>query len=583
MVNLTIDNRPVSVPEETTIMEAAKGIGIPIPKLCYLKGINEIAACRVCVVEVEGKEHLVTACNNAVEEGMVVHTNSPRVRKSRRTTVELLMSQHECNCAVCPRHANCSLQKIASDFNIIEVPFQTDIERIPWNKEFPLIRDSSKCIKCMRCIQICDKVQSLHIWDLVGTGSRTSINVSGNRKIEEADCSLCGQCITHCPTSALRARDDTEKVWDAIENKDVVTVVQVAPAVRAAWGERIGLGRDEATIGKIVDALRRIGFDYVFDTTFSADLTIMEEGREFVERFRKGETRNRPMFTSCCPGWIRFIKSQYPHLVPQLSTAKSPQQMFGAVMKTYFAESIGVKPEKIVTVSIMPCTAKKGEANMELFYEEYAGHDVDYVLTTRELVHMIRAAHIQPDTLKDQECDRLMRDGTGAGVIFGTTGGVMEAALRSAYYLITGENPSPDAFQAVRGNIDKKGWTEGTVHIGEAEIRAAVVSGLGNTRHLLDAIEAGEVRYDFVEVMACPGGCVGGGGQPIHDGEELANVRKGNLYDLDEKAAKRFSHENEDVLKLYQDYLETPGSHKAHLLLHTDHTVWEMPRAPHRD
>ncbi|MBO5095181.1 MAG: (2Fe-2S)-binding protein, partial [Lachnospiraceae bacterium] len=491
MVNATIDGRPVSVPEGTTIIEAAKMTGIPIPKLCYLKGINEIGACRICVVEIEGKDRLVTSCNNTVEEGMVIYTNSPKVRQNRKTTVELIMSQHNCHCATCLRNGNCSLQKIVNDLNIMEIPFHADAEHPAWNQDFPLIRDASKCIKCMRCIQVCGKIQGLHIWDLTGTGSRTTIGVSGNRKIEDADCSLCGQCITHCPTAALRARDDTEKVWNAIESKDVVTVVQIAPAVRAAWGEELGINRTKATVGKIVDSLKRIGFDYVFDTTFSADLTIMEEGREFVERFRRGETRNRPMFTSCCPGWIRFLKSRYPHLVPQLSTAKSPQQMFGAVMKTYFAEHIGVKPENIVTVSIMPCTAKKGEANMELFYEEYAGHDIDYVLTTRELVRMIRSAHIQPDTLTERECDRLMRDGTGAGVIFGTTGGVMEAALRSAHYLITGKNPSPDAFYAVRGDIGKKGWTESVVRVGDAEIAAAVVSGLGNTRMLLEAIESG--------------------------------------------------------------------------------------------
>lgn len=580
MVNLTIDRHPVSVPEGTTIIEAAKGIGIPIPKLCYLKGVNEIGACRICVVEIEGKDQLVTSCNNAVEEGMVIYTNSPRVRQNRKTTAELIMSQHDCHCATCFRNGNCSLQKIVNDLNLMDIPFCSDIERTLWNRDFPLIRDSSKCIKCMRCVQVCDKIQNLHIWDLTGTGSRTTINVSGNRKIEEADCSLCGQCITHCPTAALRARDDTEKVWNAIENKEVVTIAQIAPAVRTAWGEELSLNRARATAGKLTDALKRIGFDYVFDTTFSADLTIMEEGTEFVERFRKGETRSRPMFTSCCPGWIRFIKSQYPHLLPQLSTAKSPQQMFGAVMKSYFAENIGVKPENIVTVSIMPCTAKKGEAAMELFHEEYAGHDIDYVLTTRELTRMIRSAHIQPDTLTEKECDRLMRDGTGAGVIFGTTGGVMEAALRTAHYLITGKNPAPDAFRGVRGDIGRKGWTESTIRIGEAEIHAAVVSGLGNTRQLLEAIEAGQVHFDFVEVMACPGGCVGGGGQPIHDGEELTGSRRKNLYDLDEHAKKRFSHENKDVLRLYRDYLETPGSRKAHLLLHTDHAAWEMPRSP---
>lgn len=579
MVNLTINNKKISVPEGTTIMEAAEQNGISIPKLCYLKGLNDIGACRVCVVELEGKERLIPSCNNVVEEGMVIYTNSPKVRMNRKKTVEFLLSQHDCQCAVCTRSGNCSLQKIANDLNIIDVPFKQRLENRPWNKEFPLIRDSAKCIKCMRCVQVCDKVQSLNVWDLESTGSRTTVQVSKGRNIEEANCSLCGQCITHCPVGALRERDDTDKAWAAIDNKKKVTVVQVAPAVRAAWGEALGLPREEATIGKIVDALRQMGFDYVFDTTFSADLTIMEEGNEFLERFTKGELKTRPMFTSCCPGWIRFIKSQFPHLVPQLSTAKSPQQMFGAVMKTYFAKSINVAPEDICTVSIMPCVAKKGERNMELFYEEYAGHDVDIVLTTRELTRMIRSAHINPATLTDAECDRLMQDGSGAGVIFGATGGVMEAALRSAYYLVTGTNPDPDAFSVVRATEFGQDAISAEITIGDAKVRAAVVSGLGNTRKLINAIERGDVHYDFVEVMACPGGCSGGGGQPIHDGEELAFTRGQNLYFLDKNNKLRFSHENQDVLKLYADFMEKPLSHKAHMLLHTDHNAWEMPKA----
>lgn len=578
MVNLTIDNKAISVPAGTTIMEAAEANGIRIPRLCYLKEINEIGACRVCVVEMEGKEKLITSCNNVVEEGMVLFTNSPKVRMNRKNTVKLLLSQHDCRCAVCVRSGNCSLQQLANDLNIIDPPFHQELEHIPWNMNFPLIRDSAKCIKCMRCIQICDKVQSLNIWDLESTGSRTTVHVSKNRKIEDADCSLCGQCITHCPTGALRERDDTTKVWKAIDNPKKITVVQVAPAVRAAWGEALGLSREEATMGKITDSLRRLGFDYVFDTTFSADLTIMEEGNEFIRRFTSGELKDRPMFTSCCPGWIRFIKSQYPHLVRQLSTAKSPQQMFGAVMKTYFAKSIGVDPENMCTVSIMPCTAKKGECNMELFYEEYAGHDVDIVLTTRELTRMIRAAHIDPSTLHDAACDELMQDASGAGVIFGATGGVMEAALRSAYFLITGKNPDADAFKNVRRTKEDEFTMTAEVPIGDITVKAAIVSGLGNARRLIDRIEREEVHFDFVEVMACPGGCVGGGGQPIHDSEELALTRSKNLYFLDASNKLRFSHENQDVLKLYEDFMEAPLSHKAHMLLHTDHNAWEMPK-----
>lgn len=573
MVNLTIDGKQISVKENTTIMEAAASNGIPIPHLCYLKEINEIAACRVCVVELEGKDRLITSCNNVVKEGMVIHTNSPKVRRHRRTNVELILSQHNCECVTCPRSGNCMLQTVANDLNIIDIPYKMKIEKQPWNKEFPLIRDSSKCIKCMRCIQICDKVQSLNIWYVEGTGSRTTVNVSGHKTIEQSDCSLCGQCITHCPVGALRERDDTEKVWDALADPNKIVVTQVAPAVRAAWGEELGFKPGEATVGKILDALKRMGADYVFDTCFSADLTIMEEGTEFIQRFTSGELKDRPMFTSCCPGWLRFAKSQFPHLVKYLSSAKSPQQMFGAVMKTYFAQKLGVKPEQIFTVSVMPCVAKKGEQEMDLFYEEYAGKDIDVVLTTRELVKMIRAAHISPETLEDRESDRPMQEGTGAGVIFGATGGVMEAALRSAYFLLKGENPPVDAFKAVRaeGFNANHGVQEAEFKIDDITVRTAVVSGLGNTRALLNKIEKGEVHYDFVEVMACPGGCVGGGGQPIHDGEERAFERGKNLYQLDESANLRYSHENPDINLLYEEYFEKPNSHKAHMLLHTDH------------
>ena len=573
MVNLIIDGKQISVKENTTIMEAAAQNGIPIPKLCYLKGINEIAACRVCVVELEGKEKLITSCNNVAEEGMVIYTNSPKVRRHRRTNVELILSQHDCQCVSCARSGNCSLQAVANDLNILDNPYKKVLEKQPWDLSFPLIRDSSKCIKCMRCVQVCEKIQGLGVWDVEGTGSRTTVNVSGHRRIQEADCALCGQCITHCPVGALRERDDTEKVWNAIADRNKTVVVQVAPAVRAAWGEELGMEPKEATVGKILDACKRMGADYVFDTTFSADLTIMEEGTEFLKRFTAGELKERPMFTSCCPGWIRFIKSQFPHLIKQLSTAKSPQQMFGAAMKTYFADKIGVSPEQIFTVSVMPCVAKKGEREMELFHGEYAGHDIDAVITTRELVKMIRSAHISPDTLEDRESDRPMQQGSGAGVIFGVTGGVMEAALRSAYYLLKKENPPADAFKAVRSPEFQAndGVMESEFSIDEVKVRTAVVSGLGNTRALIDKMERGEAHYDFVEVMACPGGCVGGGGQPIHDGKELAFDRGQKLYDLDEDSPVRFSHENQDILAMYEEYFEKPMSHKAHMLLHTEH------------
>ncbi len=573
MVKFTLDGRIVSVEEGTTIMEAARANGINIPSLCYLKDINEIAACRVCVVEVEGKDKLVTSCNNVVSEGMVVYTNSPKVRRHRKTTVELILSQHDSTCVTCSRGGYCTLQKIAHDLEILEIPYQQKLEHQAWDRSFPLIRNSTKCIKCMRCIQVCEKVQSLGVWDVEGTGSRTTVNVTGHRDIKEANCALCGQCITHCPTGALGARSDTTKVWDAIADPDKIVAVQIAPAVRASWGELMGYTEEQATVGKIMDFFKKIGVDYVFDTTFSADLTIMEEGNEFVKRYSAGELKNRPMFTSCCPGWIRFIQTQYPQLVKYLSTAKSPQQMFGAVMKSYFAQKLGVSPDKIYTVSVMPCVAKKAEAEMDLFYEEFEGHDVDAVITTRELIRMIRSAHIAPDSLEDIEGDSPMSDITGAGVIFGATGGVMEAALRSAHYIVTGKNPEADAFKAIRsaGFNENNGVQESEFKIGDLTFRTAAVSGLGNARKLLNKIEAGKIHYDFVEVMACPGGCVGGGGQPIHDGCEMAYERSKNLYHLDEKMTYRFSHENPDILTMYKEYFGEPLSHRSHMLLHTDH------------
>ncbi len=425
MVTFTIDGKTLQVPEGTTIMEAAKLADIHIPHLCYLKDINEIAACRVCCVEVEGERAMVTACNTPVKDGMVVHTNSPRARRTRRINVELILSQHDCLCATCVRSGNCQLQAVANDLGILELPYEQQIPRglrVAWTKTFPLYHDYKKCIKCMRCIQICDKVQSLNIWDLSGTGSRTTIDVSHNRVIKDSDCSLCGQCITHCPVGGLRERDDTQKAFAALSDPDKITVVQVAPAVRAAWGEALGLTREEATMERLIATLRRLGFTYVFDTNFTADLTIMEEGTEFLRRLKAGHLQRWPMFTSCCPGWVRFLKSQYPELVNQLSTAKSPQQMFGSVTKSWFAQKLGVAPEKIFCVSIMPCVAKKAESELPTMRTQ-AGPDVDLVLTTRELVRMIRADHLIPALIPEEQPDDPMGIHTGAGVIFGRRDG----------------------------------------------------------------------------------------------------------------------------------------------------------------
>lgn len=567
MVNATINGIAISVEDGTTILEAARKVGVEIPTLCYLKEVNEIGACRVCVVEVEGQDRCVTACNNVVQEGMVIRTNTRKVRTTRKTNVKFILSQHDYECASCVRSGNCTLQSLANELNISEMPYDSILEKNKWDKTFPLIRENNKCIKCMRCVQICDNVQGMHVWDVVNTGSRTTVNVAKNRLIQETNCTLCGQCVVNCPVGALRERDDVGRVLDAVEDENIITVVQIAPAVRTAWGEGFGLSKDFATAKRLVAGLRRIGFDYIFDTTFSADLTIMEEGTEFVERFTNGDLDMYPMFTSCCPGWVRFIKSQYPQMVNRLSSAKSPQEMFGAVMKTAFAKKMNIDPDRIFALSIMPCVAKKDEREKTLFHGEFAGHGVDCVLTTRELDRLIRADHIDPKTLKDAAFDTPFTEGTGAGVIFGATGGVMEAALRSAYYLITGKNPEVDAFKQIRG-VNKNGWTEAQFEIAGNTIDIAVVSGLQNTRNLMEAIQKREVHYHFVEVMACPGGCVGGGGQPIHEGKELASDRGSNLYFLDKTAHLRFSHENPDIKHLYDEYFGSPGSHKAHQLLH---------------
>ena len=578
MVTLTINDQVVQVPKGTTIMDAAKSVDIRIPRLCYLKGINEIAACRVCCVEVEGERAMVTACNNTVKEGMVVYTNSPRARITRRTNVQLILSQHDCKCATCVRSGNCQLQDIANDLGILELPFETQLpkgRRGAWTKSFPLYHDYGKCIKCMRCIQICDKVQSLGIWDTSGTGSRTTIDVSGNRVIKDSDCALCGQCITHCPVGGLRERDDSGRAFRALADPEKITVIQVAPAVRTAWGEYFGLKREEATMERMAACLRRLGFDYVYDTNFTADLTIMEEGNEFLHRLQSGSLERWPMFTSCCPGWVRFLKSQYPELTGQLSSAKSPQQMFGALSKTWLAEKLGVSPDKICCVSIMPCVAKKAEAELPTMRGQ-CGPDVDIVLTTRELVRMMRSDHLNPYDIGEEPLDSPMGTHTGAGVIFGTTGGVMEAALRTAAYVLTGENPAPDAFAAVR---TEPGLREVVYEVAGIPVRCAVVSGLGNARKLIEQLKEGKVHYDFVEVMACPGGCVGGGGQPISgEDEELYRVRGKRLYDLDEANPLRFSHENPEVQALYKEFLGAPLGEKSHHLLHTDHLAWDMPK-----
>ena len=566
MVTLKIDGRTITVPEGTTILKAARSAGIEIPSLCYIEGINEIAACRVCVVEVEGLDRLLPSCSTAALEDMTVYTNSPRVRSARRTNIELLLSQHDCRCALCIRSGNCELQKLANDLNIVEQEYETELSSLPLDKTVPFIKNADKCIKCMRCVQVCDKVQGMNIWDVYGTGGRTSVDIAA-ASLRETDCTFCGQCVTHCPTGALFERDDTRTVMAALADPEIITVVQVAPAVRVAWAEQLGLTDEEATTGKLVSALKEVGFNYVFDTNFAADLTIMEEGTEFLQRFMNRDDYKWPMFTSCCPGWVRFVKTQYPGYEQNLSTAKSPQQMFGAIAKSYFAEKAGIDPHKLFVVSIMPCVAKKNEAELPGMDSACGDRDVDAVLTTRELARILKADHLSVGKLEEKEFDSPLGSGTGAAVVFGATGGVMDAALRSAYYLVTGENPNADSFDAVRG-LD--GWKEAVITIpGAGEVKVAVVSGLRNTRRLMKAIDEGKAEYDFVEVMACPGGCAGGGGQPIHEAEEFAECRGENLWRLDRDAKFRYSHENPDVVALYTEYLEEPLSQKSHELLHT--------------
>lgn len=567
MVNLTIDGLKVCVPEGTTIMQAAASVGIEIPRLCYLKDINEISACKVCVVEVQGRNRVVTSCTTPVEEGLVVYTNSPKARRVRRSNVELILSQHDCLCATCVRSGNCSLQKLSNDLGIYDIPYERDIVDTPWNQNFPLIRDSKKCIKCMRCVQVCDKIQDLHVWDVQNTGSRTTVDVAGNITIDAANCSLCGQCITHCPVGALKERNDVPKIYEALADTSKVTVVQVAPAVRTAWAEAFNIPEELATEGRLVAALKRVGFDYVFDTSFAADVTIMEEASELLARMSNPNDHSWPMFTSCCPGWVSYVSYKYPYYIANLSTTKSPQQIFGAIAKSYFAEKKGLKPKEICSISIMPCVSKKREA--ELFSMRSSGtHDVDIVLTTRELIRLLRAEHINPAILEEQPFDNPLGQSTGAGVIFGATGGVMEAALRTAHYAITGQEATAEAFSPVRGEAGRR---IAEFKIGDKTLRTCTVSGLGNAGRLIEDIKAGKVHFDFVEVMACPGGCVGGGGQPIHDGEERAAMLGEKLYKLDNKRPLRQSHNNPDVQVLYNEYLEKPLSEKAEKLLHSNH------------
>ena len=574
LIELSIDGQDVVVPAGSTILDAATKIGIRIPTLCFLKDLNEIGACRVCVVEIEGIDQLVSACNNHVLEGMVVKTNSPKVREARRTVVEMILSQHDGECASCVRSGNCSLQSLANDLGICWLPYKKELTHSTWDMGFPLIRDNDKCIKCMRCIQVCDKIQASHVWDITSRATHTQVDVAHGKSIRETNCTVCGQCITHCPTGALRERDDTQRAFSALADERKVVIAQIAPSVRTSWGEAFGLKPDEATNERLVAALRLMGFDYIFNTDFSADLTIMEEGSELIERLREPAVHRYPLFTSCCPAWVRFVKSHYPELVGSLSTSKSPMEMFGSIIKTYYAELHSIDPKNIFSVSIMPCIAKKAEAELPSMVDAEGIPYVDLSLSVREIDRMIKADHISVSALKETPFDVPFSNGSGAGIIFGTTGRVMEAACRTAYFLTTGQTPKNDMFRAVRG---PQGWKEASFELAGRSLRVAATSGLAHAKALCDQLIKGQVSYDFVEVMACPGGCAGGGGQPIHDGCELAEQRGKQLYGLDRVAPYRNSYENPAILSCYREYLDKPLSSRAEELLHTDHTGWQIP------
>ncbi len=567
-VTLTIDGREVTVPAGTSILEAAKSVGIEIPSLCYLKDINVIGSCRVCVVEVERAKALQASCVTPVAPGMVVHTNSAKVRESRKMTVEMILSDHPYECATCPRNLNCELQSLAERLGIRAVRFggikhsdQSVDDSTP-----ALVRDPNKCILCRRCVAVCEKVQSVSAIGPLGRGFGTTIAPAWGETMSQSQCVQCGQCILVCPVGALHEREYVEDVWRALADPKKHVIVQTAPAVRVSIGEPFGIEPGNVSTGKLVAALRRLGFAKVFDTDFTADLTIMEEGSELLERLKTGG--KLPLITSCSPGWIKFMEGFYPDLADNVSSCKSPQQMFGALAKTYYAEKAGIDPADIVMVSIMPCTAKKYECQRpEMSASGY--QDVDYVLTVRELATMIKQAGIDFQNLPDEEYDAPLGISTGAAVIFGATGGVMEAALRTAYELYTGKTLASVDFENVRG---LEGLKKATVDLDGTKLNVAIANGLGNARELLDRVKSGQEQYHFIEIMTCPGGCIGGGGQPIPTDTEIRAKRISAIYQADKDLPLRKSHENPAVQELYETYLGEPLSHRSHELLHTTYS-----------
>ncbi|MFO7815958.1 MAG: NADH-dependent [FeFe] hydrogenase, group A6 [Halanaerobiales bacterium] len=565
MVKLEIDGQEVEVEEGKTILEASEEAHINIPTLCYEENLSIYGGCRLCVVEVEGEETLKPACATKVEEGMSVKTHSPTVREVRKNLFELIIASHhiDCNlnCLTCSRSQNCDLREIAADIGVSEIRVPPiDIAYDTDESSFSIVREPNKCITCGRCIRKCEEIQGVGIFTTANRGPSTIVTTFEEKGIGNVECTNCGQCILACPTGALHEVYHYENVWDVLQDEDKHVVVQTAPATRVAIGEPFGAKPGTIATGQMVAALRRLGFDKVFDTNFTADLTIMEEGTELIKRIQQGGTL--PLFTSCSPGWIKFIEHQYPEFLDNVSSCKSPQQMFGAIAKTYYAERNDIDIEDLVVVSIMPCTAKKYELDREEMSE-----DVDYSLTTRELARMFKQAGIDILNLDEEEYDELLGVSSGAADIFASSGGVMEAALRTAYEILTGEELGNIDFEQVRG---LKGLKEGSVVINDMEVKVAVVHGLANARIILEKIKSGE-EYHFVEFMACPGGCIGGGGQPLPTNEEILEKRMNAIYEIDSSKKIRKSHENPFIKKLYEEYLEEPGSHKAHELLHTEY------------
>lgn len=574
-VNIKIDGINVQVSKGTTALEAARNVGIEIPTLCFLKDINEVASCRVCLVEVGSR--LLTSCTLVAEEGMDIKTNTRKVREARKTVVELLLSNHKRECTTCERSENCELQKVAKELNIRDIEYEGEALKSPMDiSSKSIVRDPEKCILCGRCISVCKNVQSVGAINFAGRGFDTKVATAYDRALAESTCINCGQCIMACPVGALKEKENLKEVWDAIDNSDKYVVVQTAPAVRVGLGEEFGLQVGARVTGKMAAALRKIGFDSVFDTDFAADLTIMEESTELLTRLEKNE--KLPLMTSCCPGWIKFVEHNFPNMLENLSTCKSPQEMEGALIKTYFAQKKGIDPSKIVVVSIMPCVAKKFEEQREELASK-GMQDVDYVLTTREIARMIKEAAIDFESLQEEKFDDPLGESTGAGAIFGATGGVAEAALRTIFEITSGEELENIDFTTVRGT---EGIKEAEINLPNGKtINVAVIHGLGNARKVLEAVEKDEKQYDFIEVMACPGGCVTGGGQPIVDAKireklDVKQERAKAIYEEDKLLVLRKSHKNPSVTKLYKEFLEKPNSHKAHELLHTHYIKRNM-------